>query len=126
MSIEWSVEWSIGLAVIIFGVLTFFLIQTLIKVQRTLESIQKQTESITHESLTLLSSTENRLKVFDPLLNSISNLGEICENKSLEYKKLHLAKHDLEELKDKDIPLTFIEWALLSVQLCKKISKKRR
>lgn len=75
-------EISAVVAVIIFAVLSFYVIQTLLRFQKTLAKIDLLTLDMNHKAKTL-----------DSTLNALSNLGDICDTKTAQLRNdLHIKK----------------------------------
>jgi uncharacterized protein YoxC len=93
----------IVLFLLIFAILAFFIIQTLLKLQTTLQNTNR-----------LMAELQFKMEKVDPLLNSLSNAGEIFENKTEKWKQNYF---DAQQLASKDSD--FYDWTLLTVSLLK-------
>lgn len=109
------------IAVIIFAILVFFIVRTLLTVNRTLQ----------HVDFTMV-KLEMRMKSIDPLLKSVSNLGDIAEDKTSHLKEECCRRASLCEEKQyykrqsqDEIKGELAEWVLLSANLATKFFKRR-
>lgn len=91
------------ISVCLFALLTFYMIQTLLSLRYIVYKI------------------ESRLKKFDSLLDSLSNIGEVCE------KETEIIKHNSLNSVEKRTDLSFdlVEWLLVSLKLSKKLVTRR-
>lgn len=106
------IEISVAIAVLIFAILAFFIIRTLFVLQNTLKRVDNT-----------LWDLEMKVKNLDPLLITLSQLGEVCEDKSEQLKKAYFTPRPSEEVKSSSADL--VEWLMLSVKLGSKFLKRR-
>jgi uncharacterized protein YoxC len=104
------IEISIAVAVLLFAVLVFFIARTLIATQQCLYRVQQMTLDM-----------ENRMKSFDPILHTITNLGEICERESERIKSAYLIKKANCVSREPGLSCEVIDWIVLSVKLGEKL-----
>lgn len=102
------IEVSVALAVLIFAILAFFIVKTLLRLQRTLNSVD-----------CLLIDVEIKSKNLDALVRSLSNLGEICEMETEEFKKACMERRKQESTPE------WVDWLALSMKLGAKLIKRR-
>ncbi|MBS4167846.1 hypothetical protein [Parachlamydia sp. AcF125] len=103
----------IVVSVVIFAVLAYFTIRTLITVRKVLTKLGF-----------FMDSMEMRMEKIDPLLRSLANMGEICEEKTYRLQKEWMEKEeaiDLQEEPSGDLAA----WLLLSLTLVRKFLKRR-
>lgn len=86
-----------------FAILVFFIIITLLKLQKILQSTTR-----------LLTDIQFKIEKVDPLLNSLSNAGEILENKTANWRQSYF---EIQQEKSKNND--FYLWTLLTVSLLK-------
>jgi uncharacterized protein YoxC len=101
------------LAIIIFAVLTYVVIRTLLVVQESLRKLNF-----------FMDDMEVRMEKVDPLIQAVSNVGEICEEKTaaLHHEFIEKKKFmDAQENPQNDVT----DWLLLSLILVKKFLKRR-
>lgn len=118
-------ETALIIAVIIFGITCFFLILTLVEVKRSLSSLQTQVKVLSDESVNVLRSTEARLALLDSSLRSISNIGDMCEFKSSQVKQSYLEQGSKPKQEKDKLNSEFVDWALLTVDICQTLLKRR-
>ena len=106
------IEISIALAVLIFAILSFFVIQTLIALKSSLHKIDHMTQEL-----------EIKTKNVDSFLHALSNLGDICEHKTNQLKQAYLEKQ-IQFTETNSIVNELAEWLLLSASLGEKLLKK--
>lgn len=117
--------WEIALvvAVIVFSVTCFFVIRTLIAVDRALAPLQKKVEHLCDEGCRVLRTTDNRLESLDSVFRSISNLGDIGETKTRELKS-YLLEQQSPVRADPPLGEELARWALSTVSIYRKFLKK--
>jgi predicted PurR-regulated permease PerM len=98
----------IVLFLLVFAILAFFIIQTLLKLQTTLQNTNR-----------IMAELGFKMEKVDPLLNSLSNAGEILENKTEKWKQHYFAAQQLTS-RNSD----FYDWTLLTVSLLKNYLKE--
>lgn len=109
------IEISLAIAIFLFAVLVFFIIQTLLSVQRSLVRVNQMSIDM-----------ENRMKNFDPILHTIANLGDICEKESECVKNVYFAKRiDNYPSREPGLSCELIDWIVLSVKLGEKLINRR-
>lgn len=118
-------EIAVIIAVIIFAITCYFLIRTLIAIQRSLTDLQGQIKVISDESVDMLRSTETRLSMLDSSLRSISNIGDMCEYKTSQIKQSYLEKSSSPAMDKNSLGAEFVDWALLSAHICQTLLKRR-
>lgn len=91
-----------------FAILAFFIIRTLVKLQRTLQNVDHMIKEI-----------QFKLEKTDPLFNSLSNAGEILENKTARWKQNYLEMQQ-STTRNND----FYDWTLMTVSLLKNYLKR--
>lgn len=115
-----TMEIIAGIAVVLFAILIFFIIRTLISVNRTIQ----------HVDFTIV-KMEMRMKSIDPILRSISNLGEIGEEKTAHLKEecrkrsLYEERVNHQRFQEDSVKGDLAEWVLLSANLATKFFKRR-
>lgn len=87
---------------IVFIILAFFIIRTLLKLQKTLQNTDR-----------LMVELQYKMEKVDPLFNSLSNAGEILENKTALWKQNYLEMQTPRRSSD------FYDWTLMTVSLLK-------
>lgn len=109
------IEISVAIAVIIFAILTIYIIQTLIALQKTLKRVD-----------TTVSELEIRMKSIDPGLHTLSNIGKICEDKTSRLKQNYF-----EQLHE-GVPASadysrgeIVDWIVASIKLGEKFFNRR-
>lgn len=106
-------EISAILAVIIFAILTFYIIRTLITVRRSLQRLDH-----------LLFELDHKIKHMESTLKTISNIGDICEEKTKRLREHYLENQALEPKKvDDSEELT--DWLLASLKLGSKFLRRK-
>lgn len=95
------------IAVGLFALLTYYIIQTL--------QAMKQ----------LISKMEMKAKKFDSLLESISNVGDVCEKESEVIKSKVLICPEHKEILSKNLSHDLVEWLLMSLKLFTKFLTRR-
>ena len=100
-------------AVIIFAVLTIYVIRTLLSLQQTLKRI----DLITLEM-------NLKLKQLDSTINTVSNIGDVCEEKTARMKSHYLEKKAC-ELNGSDYSDDLAEWLIASVKLGSKFIRRK-
>lgn len=118
------VEVFIGIALLIFAVTAYFLIRTLITLDKTLRKL----DILSSESVSLVRNTDRMLDAFHPVVHSLSNIGEIVEDKTSQMKTRYYLEKEKERIPVKERTLTsqeIMEWALLSAQLFQKFVNRR-
>lgn len=110
------IEISIGIAIFLFALLTFFVIQTLLTFQKTLTRINYT-----------MTDLNVRTESLDPMLRSLNNLGEICEHKTLLLKKNYFESSSRSSSSHQDMTTNELaEWLLLSATLGQKFFFNKR
>lgn len=117
--------WEIALvfAVVIFSVTCFFIIRTLIAINRALTPLQKKVEHLCDEGCRALRTTNNRLESLDSTFRSISNLGDIGETKTQELKS-YLLERQLPAREEPPLGEELAGWALSTLSIYRKFLKK--
>lgn len=105
---------SIVVAVLIFAILTIFIVRTLISLQKTLCRVNQMTLSI-----------ESKMNNLDSTLHAVSNLGDICENETERLKSYYFERKS-DCVQSPDSAQEFAEWVVLSVKLGDKILNRRK
>lgn len=110
------IEISIAIAVLIFAILAFFVIRTLLSFQKSM----KRFDFIAIE-------IEMKLKNLDSSFQTFSNLGDIAERKTEEIKKHFLSEPHEKGREEMEIDPTvdLIAWLLSTLKLGIKILTKR-
>ena len=96
------------IAVILFAVLVIFIIRTLCRLNKM--------------SLEM----EYRVKNFDSLLHSVSNVGDVCERASEQMKIAYLTRQNTCPRDDTGFNGDLVDWIVLSVKLGEKLINRRR
>lgn len=107
-------EISIAIAVLIFAILVFFIVKTLLILQRTLKRVD-----------VLLFDIELKSKHLDSLTRSLSNIGEICENETDRLKEAYAERTTRQRCEAVYATSDWAEWLVLSLNLGAKLLKKR-
>lgn len=118
-------EIALVIAVIVFSVTCFFLIRTLIAVQRSVLSVQNKFEKLSDESMIAMHAIEARVASFDSSLRSVSNIGDICEVKTRAFKETILSPECLIKQENINLSEEIIHWAVISAHLYQQIFKRR-
>lgn len=106
------IEISVATAVLIFAILSFFIIRALVSLQCSLTHIN-----------TLVIDLQDKTKKLDSTVKTIANLGDICEDKSERLKNVYL-EHQKEELSSRgECTRDCAEWIVLSLKLGEKLFK---
>lgn len=117
------IEAGILLIVIAFCILVLYLIQLIRSLQKSLLQVDiimgelqnsvgplaEETVKLLQNSNSLAESVNQKINAFDPLFQSISNLGEIAEESTEATKKKFHAKHLVEESQKKEWTDTLAE-----------------
>lgn len=110
-----------GIAVLTFVILTIFIIRTLIALRRSLIRVNKTLQMADLS----LAELELRMKNVDPLLHSLSHLGEICEKKTFLLKQELLREKEYvnphAESPQNHLATDVAEWVILSASIGKKL-----
>lgn len=101
----------LALAVFLFALLVFFAIRALIALRATLERADDT-----------LMELNRKMHYVDPILRTLSNLGEVSEQKT-QYLKNEFV--ETSNSQNDNLSNQIAEWILLSVLLGKKILKRR-
>lgn len=117
-------EIAVVVAVIVFTITCFFIIRTLVAIERALTSLQKKVEHLCDEGSRVIRKTDNRLESLDSVFRSISNLGDIGETKTQELKSYLLEKPSPVRV-DPPFGEELAGWALSTVSIYRKFLKKR-
>lgn len=117
-------EIAIVVAVIVFSITCFFIIRTLIAIERALNPLQKKVEHLCDEGCRVLRTTDDRLGSLDSIFRSISNLGDIGETKTSELKSYFLERQ-APVREDPPLGEELANWALSTVSIYRKFLKKR-
>lgn len=104
------IEIAVGVGILIFAILAFFIIRTLLTLQATLKRVDN-----------LLWDLEIKSKNFDALLRSISLLGDVTEAATEKINQTYFDTKDKEIVKKGD----WAEWLLLSLKLGSNFIKRR-
>lgn len=117
--------WEIALiiAVIVFSITCFFVIKTLIALQQSVLALKTKVENLSDEATTALRLVEARLMLFDSIFRTFSNVGEIAETKTAQWKASLIEPSPLREEKI-NLGGELVEWALTSAHLYQQIFKK--
>lgn len=119
------IEIFIGIALIIFAITAFFLIRTLITLEKTLRKL----DILSSESVSLVRNTDKMLDAFNPVVNSLSNIGEIVEDKTSQLRTRYYMEKERERIpvaaKRSVTSEEILDWALLSAQLFQKFVNRR-
>ncbi|CCB85049.1 putative uncharacterized protein [Parachlamydia acanthamoebae UV-7] len=107
------IEIMIFISVIVFAVLAYFVIQTLITVQKTLKKLDF-----------FMDGMELRMEKMDPFIRSISNVGDICEEKTHLLQKEFMEKKKVIAFQEEPTG-DLTDWLLLGLILIKKVLKRR-
>lgn len=78
-------------AVIVFAILAYYIIQTLLRLQKTLKHIDLLTMDLNVKARSL-----------DSTVNALSNIGDICENKAALFRSELLKQQETEPLPKSD------------------------
>ena len=119
------IEIFIGIALLIFALLAFFLIRTLITLDKTLRKL----DILSSESVSLVRNTDKMLDAFQPAFHSLANIGEIAEDKTSRLRTHYYMEKERERIppiaKRSLTSEEILEWALLSAQLVQKFVNRR-
>lgn len=99
-------------AVVIFGILASYVIRTLITLQHTLKRI----DLITLEM-------NLKLKQLDSTINTVSNIGDICEDKTAQIKS-HYLENKARELNGSNYSDDLAQWLVASIKLGSKFIRR--
>lgn len=106
-------EIVISISIIIFAILTYYVIRTLLVVQQSL-----------HKLNFFMDDMEIRMQKVDPLIRAVSNVGDICEKKTQHLHQEFIEKKNA--IESQEAPQSDLEdWMLLGLLLLKKILKRR-
>lgn len=118
-------EIIIGIALFIFAVTAFFLIRTLITLEKTLRKL----DILSSESVSLVRNTDRMLDAIQPVFNSINNIGEIADDKTSQLRAHYYMEKEKERIplreKKRLTSEEIVEWAILSAQLVQKFANRR-
>ncbi len=107
-------EIFLGIALLVFVILAYFIIHTLLKFQRTL-----------CQATTLLESIKLKLNTTDSLLHSLSNLGDICEQKTALLKTQCLQESAPPPELHESLGDAIVDWVFLTTVISKKLLNRR-
>lgn len=106
-------EIVISISILIFAILTYYVICTLLVVQQSLRKLNF-----------FMDDMEIRMQKVDPLIQAVSNVGEICEEKTQRLHQEFIEKKNSMEFRER--PQSDLEeWMLLGLILLKKIFRRR-
>ncbi len=100
------------LFIVIFGVLAFFAIRTLLAVQHSLRTLDQTTHSLT-----------SKLNNLDSTFRTISHLGDVCEFEAANWKKE--AFQSKEESHGSNYSRELADWLVISLRLAEKFLRRR-
>lgn len=117
--------WEIALviAVIVFSITCFFVIQTLIAIQRSLLAFQIKAENLSAVSTHFLDALDARVNSLGSTFRSISNLGDICESKTEKLKVNYLNAQTFSDEKP-NVGEELVNLAMTSIRLYQQFTKK--
>lgn len=119
------IEIFIGIAIFIFAITSFFLIRTLITLEKTLRKL----DILSSESVSLVRNTDRMLDAFNPVVHSLSNIGEIVQDKTSQLRTRYYMEKERERIpqqaRSAATSQEIMEWALLSAQLFQKFVNRR-
>ncbi len=101
-------------AVILFAFLTFYVIRTLISLRRTLQRVDTLTVEIDY-----------KLRQLESTAKAISNIGDICEEKTSVLREQFLEKKERQKKADIDCSEDIAEWLLASLKLGAKFIRRK-
>ncbi len=119
------IEIAVIIAVIVFSVTCFFVVRTLIALQLSVLSLQVKLENLSDESVLSLRKLDARLALFDSTFRSISNIGDICEGKTLSLKNHSFEKKAFVNEEKINLSEEIVQWAVISAHLYQQIFKRR-
>jgi uncharacterized membrane protein len=121
----YMLEISIAIFVVIFAIVSIFLIRLIISLQHTLMHVNRA-----------LIDAEFKLQRMDSITRAISNVGDICERETERIKKKSLNRLEREYVEDEvverearvksDNSGDIMDWIALSLKLSQKFLNKRR
>lgn len=117
-------EIAVVIAVVVFSITCGFLIRTLVTLNRAILPLQLKIEHLSDESQRILKTAEHHLTALDSTFNSISNLGDVCENKTESLKRNFTQRQSISS-QDPPIGEEILNWALTSASLYQKFFKNR-
>lgn len=101
-------------AVIVFAILAFFIIRTLLALQKTLKRVDELTLDL-----------DLKIKRFDSTFNAISNIGDICEQKTAHVRN-DFYKKDYVAAKTDDYSDDLAELLVAGIKIGTKIITRRK
>lgn len=116
-------EIALVAAVAVFAVTCFFVIRTLIAIDRAIAPLQKKVEHLCDEGCRVLRTTDNRLESLNSVFRSISNLGDIGESKTQKLKS-YLLEGQPPVREEPLLGEELAQWALSTVSIYRKFLKK--
>lgn len=108
------IEISVAIAVLIFAILVAFVVKTLIALQRTLKKVNF-----------LLDETAIKSRQLDGLVQSLSNVGDICERETAQMKRAYIERKMIQESHDLAPAPEWAEWLALSLKIGAKLLKRK-
>lgn len=113
-------------AVILFGILVFYVAKTLVAVQKTLEKIGPETQRLIQNSNSLTESFQGHVEAFSPLMLSISDLGNALQDAKSNWTESRIRAKKLEEKSPwTDKIRELIEFSALGLMAWDQIKKKK-
>lgn len=110
-----AIEISAALAALFFAILVVFVVKTLISLQRTLKKVN-----------ILLDETAIKARQLDGLMQSLSNVGDICERETDRLKKGYTERKMAREREEDLAPASeWAEWLALSLKIGAKLLKRK-
>lgn len=100
-------------AVIIFAILAVYIIRTLVCLQRTLRRVEL-----------LIVDTDCKIRQLESTFQTVSHLGDICEEKTARLKQLYLDKKEQENLNE-NYAEDLAEWLVASLKLSAKFIRRK-
>lgn len=100
-----------GIAVFMLVLLTVFTLRTLRSLEKTLEQINRLSESV-----------EQKIEQTSSTFQSLSNIGDICQKKSFELRQSMLYSQEREPVQA-NLPEDLAAWLILSLKLGSKFLK---
>ena len=100
-------------AVIIFAILSFYIIRTLISLQHTLRRVDL-----------IALEMDCKIKHLDSTIKAVSNLGDICEEKTARLREQYLQEKERESQK-LDCSDDLADWLVASLKLGAKFIRRK-
>ena len=108
------IEISVAVAVALFAILSIFIIRTLMSLQRSMRRVDQAIVDV-----------EMKMRNFDSSLKALSNIGDICEQETLQLKQKFLTKHEKKIVEKECVTSDLAEWLIVSIKLGEKLLKRR-